>query len=176
MTSALAARRRLPKQSREPIEVAGGKIGYGAIHHTVCGPPDEIVALQSALFGRGIFAHWHRDEADQVLAMTVDKRRHRRAPNNVDAPAEQWKSVLSEINDARRLRDAAAEPRFHGVAIGGCDVGGLRGHQPPHVTGNDRLVDTIPGIWIIGIEAQREPGSAAGYESGSKDRRRQRAP
>jgi hypothetical protein len=41
-----------------------------------------------------------RRQADQVLAMTVEQRRHRLALCHVDATADQRKVILGEIDDA----------------------------------------------------------------------------
>ena len=64
-----------------------------------------------------------------MLGTPVDDRRDRLAVDEVDAPADQRKAALREIDDIRRLRDFAGKPRFHRVAVGRGDIDRLLGNS-----------------------------------------------
>src|SRR5215813_3971633 len=105
-----AVRVRLPKSLCKTVKIARAEIGNGPITDAVIGPLDEIVAGDCLPLGHIGHRGRNGDKADQVLAMPVDQRRHRRAIDHVDASADQGKAHIGEVDDARRLRDAPAEP------------------------------------------------------------------
>src|SRR5262249_428246 len=111
---------------REGIEIGGREVGDRPIGEAVLGPGHNIIAGDLLWRHRRRPAQWERAEADQVLAMAINERRHRSASDDVDAAADQGKAFASEIDDARRLGNAAVEPRLHRVPVGGSDVERLR--------------------------------------------------
>ena len=52
-----------------------------------------------------------------MLLMAIDKGWYGRLANNVEASANQRKILLGEVDDTRRSRDAAIEPRLDGMAV-----------------------------------------------------------
>jgi hypothetical protein len=106
-----------------------------------------------------------------MLAMAIDQGRHRSAADHVDAAADQGKTLIGEIDHARSVRNAAIEPGLDGVAVGRCDIDGLRCHQRAHMTGDDHVRG---GVGRAGM--QHKPGRAARQEYREHDRGGERAP
>src|SRR6266480_2855318 len=102
-----------------------GDVGDGPIGHAVFSPFGDVVALDRAGSGRGIrlAGRWDRGQADQVLAVTVDQRRHRIALDHIDPAANQWEVVLGEIDDTWRFWNAPVEPRLDRMPVRGGDIG-----------------------------------------------------
>src|SRR5262245_51616659 len=86
------------------LEVPAAEIGYGPITDAILVPGEHIIAGDRSASVRGDGARG-RDgrQADQVLAVPVDERRQRHAPDHVDAAADQGKTFVGEVDDARRL-------------------------------------------------------------------------
>src|SRR5262249_18277577 len=128
------------KRLRESIEICGGNVGDRQIGNAVVGPGHDIVAGDLTFGRRDRPAGGNLAEADQMLAHAIDERCNRGASDHVDAAADQGKALAGEIDDARRLRNAAVEPGLDGVSVGGADVGGMRG--PPRA--RTWLATTMP--------------------------------
>ena len=65
-----------------------------------------------------------------MQAAAVDQRRHGLGPDHIDAGADDERETLGrQINDPRRLRDAAVEPRLHRVPLGRTHLGRLSSKQ-----------------------------------------------
>ena len=64
-----------------------------------------------------------------MLIVAIDQRRDRRLAHHVDASPNQRIIRLGEVDNPRRLRDAAIEPWLHGMAVRGCHIGRLCRHQ-----------------------------------------------
>ena len=106
-----------------------------------------------------------------MLAVAIDQRRHRRPADHIDASACQRESLSRKVDDARRLRDAAVEPRLHGVAVGGGDLERLRRHQRAQMPVDDGL-----GSPVAGCRRDDEPGRRRSPPASERNRRRKRLP
>src|SRR5262245_2098320 len=146
-------RARLAKSLCKIVEITRAEIGDGPVADAAIGPVDDIVAGDRLPLRRIGSRGRNGNKADQMLAMAIDERRHRDAIDYVDASADQGKSFAGEIDDARRLRNAPAEPWLDGVAVGRADVGRLRRHQGAQVTGDNHF-----GGRVGWLRAQRQPG------------------
>ena len=87
-------------------------------------PGQPLIALHGAraaprALGRGFF-HEH---VDDVFAAPVDEGSDGAALDDVESPAEQRESRGGKISHRRRKIQAAIEPGFYGVLVGGFDVG-----------------------------------------------------
>jgi len=82
----------------------------------------------------GRLAAGERHQTDQVLATTIDQGRNGRAPDHVNATADQRRALLAELYDPRRFGHAPAELRLDGVAIRRNHIYGLRGHERAQMT------------------------------------------
>src|SRR4051812_30622682 len=100
---------------RKRIEIARAQIGHCPVDGAIFGPLDQIVAVDRAPH-RSPLARGCRNgrEADEMLAVAIDQRRHRSATDHINACAGEGKSLNRKIEDARRPRQPAAEPRLHG--------------------------------------------------------------
>src|SRR6266700_2951385 len=85
----LLLRTRLPEYLGECVEVSAAEIGDRPIGDAVLAPGQHIVAGDRAPRRRAIAAGG-RDlhEADQMLPVAIDQRRHRPAPDHVDAASD----------------------------------------------------------------------------------------
>ena len=73
-------------------------------------------------------SRFHED-VDDVLAAGVNEGGDGFAAGNVEASADQWKPLVGEVADGRGEINAAVEPGFDGVLIGGLDIGEMAGLQ-----------------------------------------------
>ena len=53
----------------------------------------------------------HLGEADKMLVMAINQRWDGRLANQVQAPPNQGEIFFGEVDNTRRFRDAAIEPR-----------------------------------------------------------------
>src|SRR6266566_9988385 len=116
--------RRGAEQLREFVEVRGRDVGDGPVCDPVLDPAIHVISVHRARYRCRIGAarRGYRREAYQMLAVTIDQRRHREFADNVDPSADQREIFFGEIDHPRRLRDAPVEPWFHRVAVGRCYV------------------------------------------------------
>src|SRR6516164_11118791 len=56
---------------------------------------------------------WHLEQADEMLAMAVDKRCHRLDPHNIHPATYQWKTLRPEIGDCRCKSKLTVKPRLY---------------------------------------------------------------
>src|SRR5262245_40961883 len=84
----------------EGLEIAEREVGHRPIGDAVFAPGENIVAGDLRAPARQRAAARDRAQADQVLAMAIDQRRHRRAADHVDAAADQGKALGGESDDA----------------------------------------------------------------------------
>src|SRR6478735_5937760 len=87
----------------------------------------------------------HLSETDEMLAMAVDERGHRRDFHYIDAATHQGKTFGAKIDDRRRERELAVEPGLDRVVVGGCHVYRLRCHQSPNMRRYDFRGRVIAG-------------------------------
>src|SRR5712671_1356919 len=116
--------RRGAKQLRELVEVRGRDVGDSPVCDPVLDPTIHVISVHRAWYRCQIGAarRGYCRKAYEMLAVTIDQRRHREFADNVDPSADQREILFGEIDNPRRLRDAPVEPGFHRVAVGRCNV------------------------------------------------------
>ena len=87
----------------------------------------------------------HLRETDEMLAMAVDERGHRRDLHYIDAAPHQGKTFSTEIDDRRRESEFSVEPGLDRVVVGGRHVYRLRRHQSPNMRRYDFRGRVIAG-------------------------------
>ena len=110
-----------------------------------------------------------------MLAAAVDSVGTGMRPITSMRPPTSGKPSLREIDHARRLRDAAVEPRLDRVAVGRGDVDRLRRHQRAHVAGDHHVGGAAAAGCADARTSQVEPlptNSASATEAASARQRR----
>ena len=105
-------------------------IGDGADGEAVLLPGEPVVALGFAGAIPVVFrlSFFHKD-TDDVFAASINQGRDSFSAGDVEAPADQGKTIAGEVANGWGEIDAAGEPRFYRVLVGGFDVGQVAGLQ-----------------------------------------------
>jgi len=111
-------------------EIVWRDVGNRAESEAVLLPGEPVVALGFAgaipvAFRRSRF----HEDIDDVLAAGVDEGGDGFAAGYVEASADQWEPVVGEVADRWGEINAAVEPGFDRVLIGGLDIGEMAGLQ-----------------------------------------------
>lgn len=74
-----------------------------------------------------------------MLAMAIDKRWDRLTAHHVEPCANEREIILGEVDNARRLGDAAIEPGFDRVLVLRGDINRLWCHECTDMIGDDYI-------------------------------------
>src|SRR5260370_22751762 len=77
------------------------------------------------------------EHVDDMFAAAVDQRGNVLAVENVEAAADQLKTVVRGIFDRRNKNELAIEPRLHLVVVGRGDLRQMTGQQRADLGGED---------------------------------------
>ena len=111
-------------------EIRWRDVGNRTERKTVLLPREPVVPLGFAsaipvAFRRRLF---HEDIND-VLAARVDECCNGFPAGDIEPSADQREAIVCKVADRRSEIDAAVEPRFDGVLVGGFDIGEVAGLQ-----------------------------------------------
>src|SRR5262245_12336986 len=103
-----------PKELHEIFELIGCRIRHCPISGPAIAPREREITLFLMACHRGGRAACvrHLEQADEMLAVAIDKRCHRLDPHNVNTATYQGKTLGAEIRDRRRKRELTVEPRL----------------------------------------------------------------
>ncbi len=104
-----------------------------------------------------------------MFAAAVDQRGNVLAVENVEAAADQWKTVVGEIFDRRNKSELAIEPRLHRVLVGRGDIGQMTGQQRADVGVDDFGGGHWRGNAAVAEAWHSEPGDRSDQENCSGD-------
>jgi hypothetical protein len=109
--------------------------------------------------------------ADEMKPPTIDERRHRLGVDYIDAPSNQRKTFLREVDHLWRLGHPSVEPRLDQVALGRGDICRRRRYEGAHMTIDDRFAKRLTLRMV-----DCEPGRAARQYHCQRDRGRKSTP
>ena len=116
-------------------------------------------------FGLNFF----HEDVDDVLAASVDESGDGATSCYIEAPTEQWESVVGKVADRRGEIDAAVEPGFDRVLIGGLDIGEMAGLQGAKMGIHKRCSHQL-SIARAPTRLELPPADEHGEEQDSSDR------
>src|SRR5262245_24198752 len=99
------------EQSSEILQLFRFEVGDRPIAHAIFDPPDHVVATNGARTIIELKAAFRRHcgEADKVVGTAINQCRDWCSGNYVNTSTDQREVVLGEIDDPRRIVDAAIE-------------------------------------------------------------------
>src|ERR1700730_11285993 len=119
------------QEGGEGLHLIRREIRDGAIGDAVPCPIKDVISLARLLSGfYSIFPRsGPNEEINRMHSALIDQGRHRLAIEIIEPSADERKSFRRKVVDRRSKVQFAVKPRFHGVLIGGGNIGQMIGHK-----------------------------------------------